>query len=151
MASKEDSLKNNGSFNRHFENVHAEIFKTNVFFDAKDLVQVKYEMLRAVEKDGDSVTDAADGFGFSRKTYYQINKAFEEGGLNALMPKKTGPKGPSKVHGDVSNFIDSYVSDHENANAREIAAKMEAALGVRVHPRTIERYIEKKTNHPASK
>ena len=50
------------------------------------------------------------------------------------------------MHGKVSEFIDSYVSDHKNAKAREIAAQLEKVLGVRVHPRTIERYFEKKTN-----
>lgn len=146
MASKEDSLKDNGSFNRRHINVHADVFKTSPFFDARDLVQVKYEMLRAVVKGGTRVTDVADEFGFSRKTYYQINKAFEDGGLNALIPKKPGPKGPNKLHGKVSEFMDSYVSGHKNAKAREIAAQLEKVLGVRVHPRTIERYFEKKTN-----
>ena len=146
MASKEDSLKDNGSFNRRYMNVHADVFKTGPFFDARDLIQVKYEMLRAVVKDNVRVTDVPDEFGFSRKTYYQINKTFEDGGLNALIPKKPGPKGPNKLHGKVSEFIDSYVSDHKNAKAREIATQLEKVLGVRIHPRTIERYFEKKTN-----
>jgi len=146
MALKEDSLKDNGSFNRNYKNVYADVFKTNPFFDARDLVQVKYEMLRAVLKDGVHVTDAANEYGFSRKTYYQISKTFEDGGLNALIPKKPGPKGPNKLHGKVSEFIDAYVSHHKNAKAREIAAQLEKMLDVRVHPRTIERYFEKKTN-----
>ena len=146
MMLKEESLKGNGSFNKNFMNVHANVFKSSIFFDAKDLVQVKYEMLRAVSKDGESVTDAADDFGFSRKTYYQINKAFNEGGLNALMPKKPGPRGPSKLHGKVAEFIETYVSEHKNIKAGELATKLEAELDIRVHPRTIERYLEKKTN-----
>lgn len=146
MQSREEVLKENGSFNRSFMNVHAAVFSISPFFDKKDLVQVKYEMLRAVTKDGDSVSNAAEEFGFSRKTYYQLSKAFDGGGLNALMPKKPGPKGPSKLQGDVSAFIDSYSADHENAKAREIATQLEAAQGIRVHPRTIERYLEKKTS-----
>jgi transposase len=148
MSSKEESLKDNGSYNRYHMNVNADIFKTSPFFDVKDLVQVKYEMLRAVAKDGGRVTDVAEEYGFSRKTYYQIFNAFEEGGLNALMPKKTGPKGPSKLQGEISEFIDTYKTDHKNAKARatEIAAKLEERFGVRIHIRTIERYFEKKTN-----
>ena len=151
MSLRDESLKDNGSFNRYYANVNADIFKTGPFFDVKDLVQVKYEMLRAVEKDGCRVTDATEEFGFSRKTYYQISKAFEEGGLNALMPRKTGPKGPSKLQGEVSGFIDVYASDHKSARASEIAAELEEALGVRIHPRTIERYFEKKTNPMAGR
>jgi len=149
MSSKEEALRANGSFNHRYRNVHADVFKTSRFFDARDIVQVKYEMLRAVERDGDSVTDAVGEFGFSRKTYYQISRAFDEGGLNALVPKKTGPKGPSKLRGEVSGFIDSFLSGDEKANAKEISGQMEAELGIRVHPRTIERYLEKKTKPTA--
>ena len=145
MASKEETLRENGSFNKRYKNVSAEIFQSSPFFDKKDIVQVKYEMLRAVSKGGGNVTDVADEFGFSRKTYYQIYSTFVEGGLNALMPKKAGPKGPNKLYGDVSGFIDSYVSSHKDAKANEIAAQLEASLEVKVHPRTIERYLEKKT------
>jgi len=145
MASKEESLKETGSFNKRFMNVRAEVFGTSQFFDVKDIVQVKYEMLRAVEKDGDRVTDVADKFGFSRKTYYQIYSAFEAGGLGALMPGKAGPKGPSKLQGEAARFIDSYAASNIGAKAKEISARLEAALGVSVHPRTIERYLEKKT------
>jgi transposase len=149
MASKEESLIETGSFNKRHLDVSAGIFKTSQFFDARDLVQVKYEMLRAVGSDGSSVADAAGKFGFSRKTYYQVGKAFGEGGLSALVPKKTGPKGPSKLRGEVSEFIDSYIERHERANAKEVAAQLDAEVGVRIHPRTIERYLEKKTDDSA--
>jgi len=146
MPTKENLLKENGSFNNQFMNVRADIFNSSPFFEPRDVVQVKYEMLRAVSKDEASVTDTAEEFGFSRKTYYQVNKAFVAGGLSALVPKKTGPKGPSKLRGDVAQFIDAYSSEHKNAKAKEIAEKLEASLGIRVHPRTIERYFEKKTD-----
>jgi transposase len=145
MESKEDSLKANGSFNWQHTKVRAELFKHSPFFDAKDAVQVKYEMLRAVANNEGGVTSVAGDFGFSRKAYYQSSKAYEDGGLNALMPKKHGPKGPNKLHGKVSEFIDSYSSCHKDAKAKEISEKLETELGVRVHPRTIERFFEKKT------
>jgi transposase len=151
MATKEESLRESGSFNKRFMKVSAGVFTTGSFFDAKDLVQVKYEMLRAVEKDGGSVTDVAGEFGFSRKTYYQVHSAYEEGGLGALMPKKAGPKGPSKLHGEVAEFIDSCADSGKPTRATDIASQLEAALGVRVHPRTIERYLEKKTAPPGSR
>jgi len=146
MSPKEKSLMENGSYNKYHMRVNSETFKANSFFDVKDIVQVKYEMLRAVKVDGSHVTDIVGEFGFSRKTYYQINNAFEKGGLNSLVPKKPGPKGPNKLHGEVLEFINSYKVDHKNANAKEIALKLEEGAGVRVHPRTIERYFEKKTN-----
>jgi len=148
MPTKEMSLKESGSFNKRFMSVRADLFTTNPFFEAKDIAQVKYEMLRAVSKDEVSVTEAAGDFGFSRKTYYQVSKAFSDGGISALVQKKTGPKGPNKLHGDVARFIDEYSSAHKTKKASEIAESLEVSLGVRVHPRTIERYFEKKTAFP---
>ena len=151
MSSKEEFLKSNGSFNNRHLGVHAEVFKISPFFDPRDFVQVKYEMLRAVERDGASVTDAVLEFGLSRKTYYQVSKAFDEGGMASLVPKKPGPKGPSKLHGEVAEYIDAYMSTRPSANAKEVAEQMEMQIGVRIHPRTIERYLEKKTVPPAKR
>jgi hypothetical protein len=44
------------------------------FFDPRDLVQVKYEMLRRVRIDGASVSQAARDFGFSRTRPVKILK-----------------------------------------------------------------------------
>ena len=41
----------------------------NPFFDPRDVVQVKYEMLRRVREDGTPVSRAAADFGFSRPSY----------------------------------------------------------------------------------
>jgi hypothetical protein len=48
-------------------------------------VQVKYEMLRRVQAEGKSVTDASAGFGFSRPSFYQALSAFERDGLAGLV------------------------------------------------------------------
>jgi len=40
------------------------------FFDARDAVQVKYEMVRRAVVEGDSVTAAAAAFGYSKPSYY---------------------------------------------------------------------------------
>src|SRR5215210_3907257 len=62
------------------------------FFDARDLVQVKYEMLRRVHTDGLSVTHAAAAFGFSRPAFYAAQAAWHSGGLPALLPARPGPR-----------------------------------------------------------
>ena len=46
------------------------------FFDARDLVQVKYEMLRRARRDGQPVGRAATAFGFSRPSFYQAQALF---------------------------------------------------------------------------
>ena len=43
------ALRQQGCLNPHPERVSDELFQTREFFDARDLVQVKYEMLRRVE------------------------------------------------------------------------------------------------------
>ena len=145
MAPKDDTLKKTGCFNNNHENVTASIFESTPFFDRKDIVQVKYEMIRAVSKDEGSITEIADTYGFSRKSYYQASEAFKSGGLYALIPKKTGPKGPYKLNAEVLGFIDSYLADHKSAKAKEISIWLETEKGVKVHLRTIYRCLEKKT------
>jgi len=143
MPTKDENLKESGCFNSNHENVTAGIFGTSPFFDKRDIVQVKYEMVRAASNGEGNVTEIADAYGFSRKSYYQTSKAFESGGLCALVPQKTGPKGPSKLNEEVLAFIDSFSAEHKNAKAAEISASLEDEKGVKVHPRTIYRHLKK--------
>lgn len=143
MISKEDSLKKNGCFNHNHENVTAGVFKRNMFFDRMDTAQVKYEMIRAAANAEGSITEISDAFGFSRKSYYQISKAFQADGLNALIPKKTGPQKPNKLTREVAAFIDSYLAGNAKAKANEISAALESEMKVILHPRTVHRYLKK--------
>ena len=61
----------------------------NPFFDPRDLVQVKYEMLRRVRQEGQPVSQASAAFGFSRPSFYQAQAVFEEAGLPVHIPTKT--------------------------------------------------------------
>ena len=63
------------------EAVRAPWFAPAGFFDANDLVQVKYEMLRHARQDGVTKAEAASLFGLSRPTFYQAEAAFERDGL----------------------------------------------------------------------
>ena len=56
--SKAERLKQIGALNPHPERVRAPSFQEGGFFDPRDLVQVKYEMLRQVQLEG-----ASDGRG----------------------------------------------------------------------------------------
>jgi len=68
---KLQTLQQQGTLNPRPKDVSDELFVQDGFFDPRDLVQVKYEMLRRVQADGKSVTDAAASFGFSRPSFYQ--------------------------------------------------------------------------------
>jgi len=69
------------------------LFQDQGFFDARDLVQVKYEMLRHVHVDGVDKARAAALFGLSRPTFYQAEAAFARDGLGGLLPQPRGPSG----------------------------------------------------------
>src|ERR1039458_9385642 len=59
-------------------------FQGSEFFDARDLAQVKYEMVRRVEADRVSVSAAVGAFGFSRQSYYPAARALADEGLAGL-------------------------------------------------------------------
>src|SRR5206468_2352313 len=40
----------------------------------------------------ESISTVVDKYGYCRQRYYQLLEAFQQGGLPALQPKKTGPK-----------------------------------------------------------
>src|SRR2546427_12496767 len=81
---KTEPLQRDGPLNRHPEAVRAPWFAEQRFFDARDLVQVKYEMLRHVRVDGAKKASAAALFGVSRPTFYQAEAALARDGLGAL-------------------------------------------------------------------
>jgi hypothetical protein len=85
---KADALRKQGCLHPHPEKVTDEAFTASEFFDPRDLVQVKYEMLRRVYVDGLPVSRSAASFGLSRPSYYQAQVVYEEGGLPALRSKK---------------------------------------------------------------
>ena len=70
-------LREQGCLHPHPEKVTDEAFVASEFFDRRDLVQVKYEMLRRVRVDGHSVSQSAVGFGLSRPSYYEAQAAYD--------------------------------------------------------------------------
>ena len=75
----------------HPGQVTDEAFLAGEFFDARDAVQVKYEMVRRVSVDGAPVTATAAAFGYSRPSYYQAAAALAASGLDGLVPARPGP------------------------------------------------------------
>src|SRR5256886_11796832 len=63
---KEAALAEARCLNPHPEQVTDPEFLASDFFDARDAVQVKYEMVRKARAGGVPVTEAAAAFGYSR-------------------------------------------------------------------------------------
>jgi len=155
MAKKPDdkviSLKKHGALNPRPESVTDELFYGSDFFDPRDLVQVKYEMLRRVKKDGQSVTEAAKSFGFSRPTFYQVQEVFDKEGLPGLLPHKRGPQKPHKLNQEVMDFILELLKENRSLSSRQLAERVEAKFGFTVHPRSIERGLERRKKNTTTR
>lgn len=143
---KTAALVEAGTLNPFPEKVGDPKFVQSEFFDPRDLVQVKYEMLRRVLVDNVSVTSATEEYGVSRPTYYQAKASFEKAGIAGLAPKKRGPRGPHKLQGEIRSFVDNQRGAGEPVRARKLAQSIRDTFALEVHPRTIERaFAGKKT------
>lgn len=147
---KSTRLKALGVLNPHPERVQAPAFQADTFFDPRDLVQVKYEMLRLVRIEGASKAEAAAQFGVSRPTYYQAESAYTREGLAGLLPRQRGPKGAHKLDGQIMAFIEAYVDEHGPMGARRLAPVIQTEFGLNIHPRSIERALARKKKRRTS-
>jgi transposase len=138
---KIEALRQRGCLNPHPASVTDPLFSESTFFDARDLVQVKYEMVRRVETDGQTVSDSAAAFGFSRPSFYQAQSLLKSGGLAALVPQKPGPRRAHKLSPQVMSFVETLQTEDASLKAPEIAVRIRERFGLQVHPRSIERAL----------
>ena len=136
---KSQALAEHGSLNPRPEAVVDEQFQTREFFDPRDAVQVKYEMLRRVRVDGVTVTGAAAAFGFSRPAFYLAKRAFEQNGLPGLIPQRPGPRHAHKLTDAIMSFIIEQRAQDRFLRAPGLAQLVQERFGLSVHPRSIER------------
>jgi len=138
---KEVALAQTRTLNPHPEAVRDEQFESSEFFDARDLVQVKYEMVRRVRVDGAPVTAAAGVFGFSRPSYYEAAAAVDRDGLGALVPAKPGPRRAHKLTDEVIAYAQQLREQDPTVGSARLAAAIAAKFAIRVHPRSVERAL----------
>jgi transposase len=141
---KRKALLASGTLNPHPERVQVGLFEKLDFFDPHDRAQVKYEMLRSHRVDGDTVAEVCRQFGFSRESFYQIWRAFRERGFGALLPEKRGRKGPSKLKGEVLEFVLERKEEAPEAAPGQLAELIAERYGVRLHRTTVMRALKKK-------
>jgi transposase len=135
------ALRAQRSLNPRPERVVDERFAGSEFLDARDLVQVKYEMVRRVRVDGDTVTRSAQQFGFSRPAFYDAQAALDAGGLGALVPARPGPRRAHKLTDEVVTFARERLASDPSLRAADLANAIFERFGVRVHRRSIERAL----------
>lgn len=145
---KIQTLRRQGSLNRHPQEVTDALFLTGDFFDPHDLVQVKYEMVRRVQAEGQSITRAAAAFGLSRPSFYQAQAVFEQSGLVGLVPLKRGPRNAHKLTSEVMEFLQRARQGDLSLRAPALARQIQEHFGIVVHPRTIERALARTQKKP---
>lgn len=141
---KAAELARTRTLHAHPEGVRDERFGASAFFDARDLVQVKYEMVRTVEADGSSVTAAAGTFGFSRQSYYSAVAAMAEHGLAGLVPAKPGPRRAHKLSEEVLDHLERLRSADPAISSSNLAGAVAERFAISVHARSVERALARR-------
>ena len=141
---KEAALAGARCLNPHPEQVTDPEFLASDFFDARDAVQVKYEMVRKVKAAGAPVTTAAAAFGYSRPSYYEAAAALESAGLEGLVPARPGPRGGHKMTEDVLAWAEEQLAADPALRPAQLPGRIADAFGVRVHPRPVERALARR-------
>lgn len=141
---KSKALRDDGCLNRRPQAVSDPLFTASSFFDPRDIVQVKYEMVRRVEVDSHTVSSAAANFGFSRPSFYQAKAAVTREGLAGLVPKKRGPRGGHKLTEEVIVFIEETRTASPELSVGQLVDSVRKRFGLSVHPRSVERALERR-------
>ena len=145
-TAKRQALQATGTFNRRASQVCQSLFQHSDFFDPEDLLQLKYETLRALRQDDYSIARAAGEFGLSRPTIYQAQRQFQQAGLEGLLPGKRGPKQPHKLTAPVRQYLQEQRLAEPSLNGPTLAGRVRQRFGVKLHRRTIEKAL-----HPKAK
>ena len=138
---KPDALRRQGTLNPRPQAVKAALFGEQEFFDPRDLLQVKYEMLRQAGQVKASVTQTAASFGFSRVAFYQIRRQFEQNGLAGLLPRPRGPRSPHKLTGEIMQHLEQALVKDPTLRTPTLVEMVHAQFGISVHRRSIERAL----------
>jgi transposase len=133
------ALRQSHTLHPHADQVRDPLFtRGSPFFDPRDLVQVKYELLRRVRVDGASVSHATSLFAISRPTFYAAQAAWEHSGIIGLLPQPTGPRHAHKLTEDIIALL---VPLAKTMSSAELAVWLRDQRHLIVHPRSIERAL----------
>ena len=139
-SSKRDFLKAARAWNERARDVENELFQQSDFFDPRDKVQVKYEMLRAVFVDGLNVSLASWQHGYSRESFYTAAEALREQGIPGLADGKRGPKQAWKLTPEVQQLLVRELEKDPSISSRTLAERVADKFAVNVHHRSVERF-----------
>ncbi|MGD0986136.1 MAG: helix-turn-helix domain containing protein [Acidimicrobiales bacterium] len=143
---KVEALRAQRTLNPRPEAVSDPAFVASEFLDARDLVQVKYEMVRRVRVDGNPVSRTSTAFGFSRPSFYEAAAALDGEGLAGLVPRRPGPRRAHKLTAEIVEFAQGSLDSDPALRAADLVQMVSDRFGVSVHPRSIERALARRRN-----
>jgi len=111
------------------------------FFDPRDELQVKYEMLRGHFVEGRPVRAICAEFGYSRQTFYVLRTRFARRGLAGLRDGRPGRTGPVTCTAEVVAFLRAQRAAQPEASIPALIERLARERGVRLHRRTVERLL----------
>jgi transposase len=141
---KIEALRSFGALNRHPQKVRHPLFAEHDFFDPNDMVQLKYETVRAIEVDGRPIAQAALDYGLSRPTIYGAQENFRQAGIGGLLPQKRGPKKARKLTPEVRFYLEELVASEPDIKGAVLVQRVRRRFGIVLHPRTVEKAVRKK-------
>ena len=141
---KREALRRQGVLHARPQDVTDPLFREHEFFDPYDLIQVKYEMLRRAGVEGYAIATAAVAFGLSRPAFYQARAAYQRHGLPGLIPQRPGPRHASKISDQVMEFLLQQQALDPALRPASLAVRLREALGLSVHPRSIDRALARR-------
>jgi transposase len=144
---KTGALRRAGALHPHPERVHDQAFLQDPFFDPRDRVQVRYEMVRRHQVEGRPVTEVAATFSVSRQAFYETAAAFEAGGLPGLLPKRPGPKRAHKCTEEILDFAEHWSGPSEDP---DVTAAITRRFHLTIHPRSLERALARRKKKRAA-
>jgi transposase len=128
----------------HPERIQDRLFRRADFFDPRDVIQVRYEIIRRYLFEGQSVTKITRAFGISRQTFYMLLRMFQEGGISGLLPRQRGPFGAHKCNGAILEFAAARREECPERSIPDLVAEIAEKFGVRINPRTLERNLRRR-------
>jgi transposase len=141
LDTKQQALQRSRLLHPHPEKVADPLFAGSTFFDPRDLLQVKYEMLRRVRVEAQPVAAVARAFGCSRQALYEAQAAFSSEGLAGLLPDKRGPRTAHKLAAHVVAFLQEVRSAEPGISSAALARLVQRRFRISVHPRSVERAL----------
>jgi transposase len=138
------ALQATGTLNRNPQAIIDPLFRGGGFFDPRDLVQVRYEMVRRHRVEDAPVAMTARVFGISLPTAYQAHAAFEAAGIAGLLPKRRGPRQGHKLTPEVVAHLERRRRERPDWRTGDLQADLQRTFGLTVHRRSLERMLRGK-------